>query len=345
MKLLEKIRQNGVYTIAELSVNHADDLEIAKKAVHLAAEAGADCLKTQYFTGNSITMDCENEYFSLSGGEYRNYYEFYEALKMPVEWQPILKAECEACGIDFLCTPTDRETAVYLDSIGMEFFKVAAFELNDLPLLRVLGGFRKPVILSCGMASIEEIEDAIEALRQGGTNDIILLKCTSEYPAPFEELNLSLIPDMISRFGLPVGFSDHTPGPFAPPFAVALGACVVEKHFCIGRQPVTAESHFSMTPEEFRVMVDDIAKVKVMMGHGRYDLTPNEEDAKSSRRSLFASANIKKGELFTEKNVKSVRPSYGLSPKLLPALLASCASRDIAFGEPLSPQLMQKPNK
>ena len=341
MRLLDKLHSGGVYTIAELSVNHAGSLDLALDAVRLAAKAGADCLKTQYFTGDSITLNSDSGPFRMEG-QYHSLYEFYEAVKMPVEWQPRIKAECEKNGIDFLCTPTDAATADYLDELGMEFFKVAAFELPDYPLLRHLGSKKKLVVLSCGMASVEEIEGAIAALRESGCPEIVLLKCTSEYPAPFEELNLSLIPDMKQRFGLPVGFSDHTPGPFAPPLAVILGARVIEKHFCVGRTPITAESHFSMTPDEFEEMVKNCNLALKAVGTGTYELTRAEKAAMGSRRSLFACKPIQKGELFTAENVKSARPSCGLSPQYYDGLIGKRAACDIPYAAPLSLEMIEK---
>lgn len=337
MKLLDVINSGGVYTIAEMSANHAGKIENALAIVRAAKEAGADCLKIQTYTADTLTLNCDNEYFQLHGGLWDgyNYYQLYQDAGTPWEWTWQIKEECEKLGMDFLSTPFDKTSVDFLEEVGVEFYKIASFELVDIPLIEYVASKGKPIIVSCGLGSEEEIRQMIEAARRQGNDQVILLKCTSEYPAHFEDMRLSLIPDMKERFGVPVGLSDHSMGHLAAVTAVALGACVIEKHFCLSRAIKNPDSEFSMEPQEFKEMVESIRLVKAGLGKPTYELLPREQKERKGQRSLFASRDIAKGEPFTEDNVRSVRPGYGLPPARYWEVLEHKAACDIPFGTPL----------
>lgn len=335
MKLFEKINGGGVYTIAEMSANHAGKLENAYAIIKAAKEAGADCLKIQTYTADTITLNCDNEYFQIHGGLWDgyNYYSLYQDACTPWEWQGQIKEACEKEGMDFLSTPFDFTSVDFLESIGVEAYKIASPELNDIPLIEYVASKGKPMIISTGMGTAEEIQAAIDACRRVGNEQVVLLKCTSEYPAKFEDMNLSLIPDMIQRFHVPVGLSDHSMGHLAPVVAVSMGACVIEKHFCLDRAIKNPDSEFSMEPAEFAEMVRSVNVARSALGTPRYGLA--EGESLKGRRSLFASRDIAKGEAFTKENVRSVRPSDGLPPARYYEVLERRAACDIPFGTPL----------
>lgn len=337
MKLYEKIKNNEIYFIAEMSANHAGKLENALEIVNRAKEAGADCLKIQTYTADTLTLDCDNEYFQIQTGLWKGYkrYDLYKEAYTPWEWQPVIKQECERLGLDFLSTPFDKTAVDFLEAMGLEFYKIASFELIDIPLLTYTASKGKPMILSCGLASIEEIEEAVDAIETQGNHKIILLKCCSEYPADDHDMNLRTILDMKKRFGYPVGLSDHSMGDIADVTGAVLGACVIEKHFCISRSIPNPDSAFSMEPEEYRRMVENVNRAKVVSGKVSYERTEKEQNSAISRRSIFAYKNIHVGEIFTEENCCIVRPAYGLKPKYYKQLLGKKAVREIKRGEPL----------
>ena len=336
-KLLESISSQQVYVIAEMSANHAGKLENALEIVREAKKAGADCLKIQTYTADTLTLDCDNEYFRIKGGLWDGYklYDLYKEAYTPWEWQPAIKAECDKVGIDFLSTPFDKTAVDFLEEMGCEAYKIASFELVDIPLIEYAASKGKPMIISCGMGSLEEINDAVEACRRMGNEQIVLLKCCSEYPANWDDMHLGNIPDMAQRFGVPVGLSDHSMGSLAAVVGVSLGACVVEKHVCISRTIKNPDSEFSMEMGEFARMVQDIQAAKRIAQGPDYSLTPGEKSSLVFRRSLFAVKAIQKGEPFTESNIRSVRPSSGVPPKFYRSLLGKKAVRDIAPGTPL----------
>lgn len=337
MKLIEQICNDQVYVIAEMSANHAGKLENALEIVREAKKAGADCLKIQTYTADTLTLDCDNEYFRIKGGLWDGYklYDLYKEAYTPWEWQPVIKAECDKVGIDFLSTPFDKTAVDFLEEMGCEAYKIASFELVDIPLIEYAASRGKPMIISCGMGSLEEIEDAVEACRRMGNEQIVLLKCCSEYPANWDDMHLGNIPDMARRFGVPVGLSDHSMGSLAAVVGVSLGACVVEKHVCISRKIKNPDSEFSMEMDEFAHMVQDIRAARRIAGGPDYSLTPGEMSSLVFRRSLFAVEAIRKGEPFTESNIRSVRPSSGVSPKFYRSLLGQKAVRNIESGTPL----------
>lgn len=338
MKLHDMLNKGEVYFIAEMSGNHGGSLEKALEIVRAAAEAGANCLKTQTYTADTITINCDGPDFQTQAGglwEGRTLYDLYEEAHTPWEWQPAIKAECEKYGMDFLSSVFDSSSVDFLEDVGVDAYKIASPELIDIPLIRYAASKRKTMIMSCGMATIEEIREAVEACREEGNNDIVLLKCTSEYPAVYADMNIATMQDMALRFNCPVGLSDHSMGFSVDIAAAALGASVIEKHFCITRAEKTVDSAFSMNADEFAAMVREIAIAKAAIGRVSYERTEQEKKGLGGRRSLYAVCDIRAGEPFTETNVRSIRPAYGLKPKYLDSLIGRIAERDIAFGQPI----------
>lgn len=337
MRIHEYLREGQIYVIAEMSANHAGKLENALEIVREAKKAGADCLKIQTYTADMLTLNCDNEYFRIKGGMWNGYklYDLYKEAYTPWEWQPLIKDECDKVGIDFLSSPFDKTAVDFLDDIGCEAYKIASFELVDIPLIEYAASKGKYMIISCGMGSIEEISDAIDACHRMGNEKIILLKCCSEYPANWEDMHLGNIPDMKQRFGVPVGLSDHSIGSLAAVVGVSLGACVVEKHMCISRKIENPDSRFSMEAEEFAQMVKDVRAAQRIAQGPDYSLTVGEKSSLFFRRSLFAVKDIKAGEKFSSQNIRSVRPSMGIAPKYMSMLTERTAKRDISAGMPV----------
>lgn len=335
-RLFDKIEQNGVYFIAEMSANHGGSIENALEIVRRSAEAGADCLKIQTYTADTLTIDCDNEYFRIKGGLWDGYklYDLYREAGTPYEWHESIKKECEKCGIDFLSTPFDNHAVDFLDDLGAEAYKIASFELVDIPLIEYAASKGKPMIISTGMGSIEEIQDAIDACRRVGNEQIVLLKCCSEYPAPWADMHLANIPDMKERFKVPVGLSDHSAGSLGAVVGVTLGACVVEKHICLPGIE-SADSGFSMPVDEFAQMVQDVKNAKIAASEPSYILTEGERKQTVFRRSIFAIRDIAVGETFTTDNIRIIRPGNGIAPKYLKELIGKKSQRSILRGEPI----------
>jgi N-acetylneuraminate synthase len=327
-----------VYVIAELSANHNQEFERAVRLITAAKEAGADAIKLQTYTADTITIRSDREIFRIGGGtlwDGRTLYDLYAAAFTPWEWQPRLKRIAEGAGMDLFSSPFDETAVDFLEGIGVPAYKVASFELVDLPLIRKMAATRKPLIMSTGMASEEEIEEAIGAAREAGAQEIALLKCTSEYPSPAEEMNLLGIPELTRRFGVPVGLSDHSMGIAAPVAAVALGACIVEKHLTLARADGGPDGVFSLEPQEFKSMVDAVRMTQKALGEARIGPGAKEGGSRLFRRSLFVVEDVKRGEKFTGKNVRSIRPAHGLHTRHLQEVLGRCAACDIERGSPL----------
>lgn len=341
--MFEKINSGGVYIIAEMSANHGGSLENALEIVRQAAKAGADCLKIQTYTADSITINHDSEDFLIHGGLWDGYklYDLYTDAGTPYEWQERIREECEACGIDFLSTPFDHAAVDFLEGIGCEAYKIASFELVDIPLIEYAASKGKPMIMSCGMASVEEIQDALDACCRAGNEQVVLLKCCSEYPADWKNMHVANIPDMMNRFGVNVGLSDHSAGSIASVVAVSMGACVIEKHVKI-EGIESADSKFSMTMEDFASLVKDVRDAKLIAGDVFYGASEGEKGNLQFRRSLFAVKDIKAGEALTAENVRSIRPSTGLKPKYWAEIAGKKAKRDIPFGTPLSLDMVQE---
>ena len=334
---------NPSYIIAEMSANHAGSIQHAKEIIHAAKEAGADCLKIQTYTADTITMKCNNKYFQIGNGTWEGeiLYSLYEKAYTPWEWQAELYDTAKKVGLDFFSTPFDFTAVDFLEEIGMEFYKIASFELVDIPLIEYVASKGKPIIMSTGMGSLAEIEDAVNAIKKYNC-PLALLKCSSAYPAIPDSMNLKTIPNMKELFNVPVGLSDHSMGSIAAVTAVALGANVIEKHFCLSRAIENPDSSFSMEPKEFEEMVKNIRDAERAMGKVCYELTEQEISSKVFRKSIFVSKDIKKGEKLTMENIRVVRPGYGTAPKYLSDLLGMTADRDLEMGEPMLFNCLEK---
>lgn len=332
------------YIIAEMSANHAGSIERAKEIIHAAKECGADCIKIQTYTPDTLTIDCHNQYFQVENGtwEGENLYSLYGKAYTPWEWQKELKEEADRVGIDFLSTPFDRTAVDFLEDMGVEFYKIGSFEMIDLPLLSYVASKKKPIIMSTGMATIEEIKEAAETVYAAGNRELVLLKCSSAYPADPADMHLSTISDMMKRFQIPIGLSDHSMGSLSAATAVALGASVIEKHFCLGREIENPDASFSMTPEEFKKLVEDIRNVEQALGVPTYGISEQEESSLVFRRSVFAVKDIKAGETLTEDNIRIIRPGYGLKPKYITDVLGMKTDRALLRGTPLSFDAVEK---
>ena len=327
-----------VYIIAELSANHNQDFNEAVKLIHAAKDVGVDAVKLQTYTPDTMTIDCDNKYFKIGKGtiwEGKNLFSLYKEAYTLWEWQPKLKKIAENLGMDLFSTPFDFSSVDFLESMDVPAYKVASFEIVDIPLIQKIAQMGKPVILSTGMASPAEIEEAIHVIRNEGNDQIALLKCTSAYPAQPEEMNLRTIPHLAEMFDVPVGLSDHTLGISVPVAAVALGACIIEKHFTLSRQIPGPDSAFSLEPQEFKAMVGAIRETEKALGRICYEVSEHEKASRVFRRSLFVVKDMKKGELFNEENVRSIRPGYGLPPKYLPLILGKTAMKNMKRGTPL----------
>ncbi len=334
------------YVIAELSANHGQDFEQALAIVRAAAGAGADAIKLQTYTADTLTIASDREDFRIGKGtiwEGRTLHDLYGEAFTPWDWQPRLKAEAEALGLHCFSSPFDPTAVEFLEGMNVPAYKIASFEIVDLPLIRRAAATGKPLIISTGMASREEIGEAMQAARASGATQLALLKCTSAYPAREETMNLRTIPDLARSFEVTVGLSDHTLGIAVPVAAVALGACIIEKHLTLSRATPGPDSAFSLEPHEFKQMVAAVRSAWAALGTVSYDPTPDEAATRVFRRSLYAVQDIPAGDIFTAENVRSIRPGYGLPPKHLDAILGATAASDIGRGEPLSWALVTPP--
>ena len=330
---------NQVCIIAEMSANHCGDMNLAKQIIKTAKEIGADAIKVQTYTADTLTINCQNDEFqvkdkdSLWSGE--NLYSLYQKAYTPWEWQGELKKYADELGIDFFSTPFDYTAVDFLERINVPMYKIASFEAIDYPLIKYAASKGKPMIISVGISSFDEIQEAINACKSVGNNDITILKCTSAYPAKLEDINLNTIKDMYDKFdpqGVKIGLSDHSMSIIPPIMAVALGARVIEKHFTLDRALGGADSGFSLNKDEFAEMIKAVRNAQKALG--KVDYTINEKNRKFAR-SLYAIKDIKKGERFTQENIRSIRPSNGLHPKYYDEILDKVAKCDISFGTPL----------
>ena len=328
----------NVYVIAELSANHNGSLEIAKKSIKAAKECGANAIKLQTYTADTITLNCKNDDFMVDGGtlwDGKNLYELYEWASTPWQWHEELFAYAREIGIDIFSSPFDKTAVDFLEQFNPSAYKIASFEITDYELIRYVASKGKPIIISTGIATLEEIEDVIDICKKEGNEDIILLKCTSSYPAPLEDANLNTIVDMKERFGVEVGFSDHTLGSTAPIMAVTLGAKVIEKHFILDKSIGGPDAEFSMEKEDLAFMIKSIREAQKLQGTIDYEMNDKKKKNRKYSRSLYVSKDIKEGEEFTNENIKSVRPGLGLHPKYLNEILGKKAKKDYKFGDRL----------
>ncbi|WP_200763536.1 pseudaminic acid synthase [Nitrosophilus alvini] len=327
-----------VYIIAEVSANHNQSFEIAKEMIKAAYEAGADAVKLQTYTPDTITLKCDNEYFQIKQGtiwDGKTLYELYEEAYTPWEWQPELKKYADSIGITLFSSPFDKSAVDFLEKMNVPAYKIASFEITDIPLIEYAASKGKPMIISTGIATLCDIEEAVNACRRVGNDKIVLLKCTSAYPAPLEDANLETIPNLSETFGVIAGFSDHTLGITAPVAAVTLGAKVIEKHFILDKSMGGPDAAFSLDIDEFKEMVKAVRDTEKLLGKVDYSMSDKKRKSREFSRSLFVAENIREGEILTEKNIRSVRPGYGLHPKYLKDILGKRAATDLEKGTPL----------
>lgn len=332
------------YVIAEMSANHHQDFEQAAAIVRAAKEAGADAVKLQTYTPDTITIASNRPEFRIEGTiwEGRNLHELYGEAYTPWDWQPRLKQIAGDLGLDLFSTPFDATGVDFLEAMNVPAHKIASFELVDIPLIQKVARTGKPMIMSTGMATAEEIEESLQAARQAGNTQIALLKCTSAYPASPDQMNLRTIPELSRRFDVPAGLSDHTMGIAVPVAAVALGACIVEKHLTLSRSQPGPDSVFSLEPQEFKAMVDAVRVAEKALGEVQFGCSAAEASSRVFRRSLFVVQDVKCGERFTPENVRSIRPGHGLHTRHLPDVLGRHAACDIERGTPLNWKLVNR---
>lgn len=326
------------YIVAEISGNHLQDFDRAKAIIKAAADAGVDAVKLQTYTADTITLDCDNDYFQITQGtiwDGTSLHKLYEEAYTPWDWDKPLFEYAHELGIECFSTPFDPTAVDLMEEIGMPVYKIASFEINDIPLIRKIAKLGKPMIFATGIAYLEDIERAVAVCKEEGNDQVVLLKCTSQYPSPYEDMNIKVIPNMAEVFDCVTGISDHSMGNAVDVAAVALGAKMVEKHLTLKRADGGPDAEFSMEPEEFKRMVDEIRIVEKAMGKVTYELTPQQIRSREDGRSLFVCADIKKGEEFTEKNVRSVRPNFGMHTMYYEQILGKKATQDIAFGTPM----------
>lgn len=331
------------YIIAEISANHNQSFEAAKELIHAAHKAGADAVKLQTYRPDTITIDCDNQYFRIKGTIWngKNLYDLYAEAYTPWEWHPELKRLAETLGMQCFSSPFDSTAVDFLEELDVPAYKIASFENVDIPLLQRVSATGKPIIMSTGMASFEEIEEAVSTLRASGTSEVALLKCTSGYPAELSDMNLQTIAALVEAFNVPVGLSDHTLGEVVPVAAIAVGASIIEKHITLSRAEAGPDSAFSLEPQEFASMVTAVRAAQTAIGTVFYGITPGEEKSRALRRSLFVVENVKAGETLSLENVRSIRPADGLHTRYLNSILGKKAVRDIPRGTPLAWDLVE----
>ena len=331
------------FVVAEVSANHLQDYGRAEAIIKAAAQAGADAVKLQTYTPDTITLDCDNDYFQITQGTIRDgttLHKLYEQAYTPWEWQPRLMEYANGLGLECFSSPFDATAVDFMKEMDMPAYKVASFEINDIPLIRKIAGLGKPVILATGIAYLEDMERALQVCKEEGNEQVVLLKCTSAYPSPYEEMNLKVIPNMAQVFDCITGLSDHSMGTAAAVASVALGAKMVEKHLTLSRADGGPDGAFSMEPDEFKKMVDEIRIVEKALGKVTYELSEKQKRSREDGRSLFVVKNMKEGEIFTEENVRSIRPAFGLHTMYLDEIMGKRARTDISKGTPLDWKLI-----
>ena len=335
---MKNLNQEHCFIIAELSANHKGDINVAIETIKAAKRAGADAIKLQTYTADTITLDVKNECFKINQGtawDGRYLYDLYQEAFTPWEWHNTLFDVAASEGLVCFSSPFDVTAVDFLEELNTPIYKIASFEITDVPLIAYVASKGKPIIISTGIATIEDIELAIETCKNQGNNDITILKCTSQYPAKPQDANLLTIPNIAKRFDVKVGLSDHTLGIEAPIVAVSLGAKVLEKHIILDKAIGGPDAHFSLDEQEFKAMVTAVRRAELMMGTVDYELTAGKKSSRTFSRSLFVSEDIKKGELFTHENIRSVRPNHGLPPKHLSEIIGKFAKNDLKKGTPL----------
>lgn len=326
------------FIVAELSANHGHKLDVALESVRAAKEAGADAVKIQTYTADTITLNCDADDFKVRGTLWdgRTLYNLYQEAYTPWEWHQAIFDEAKKCGLVCFSTPFDKTAVDFLEDLGNPIMKIASFEITDIPLIEYAAKKGKQMVISTGIATPDDIELAVRICKDAGNNDITLLKCTSSYPAPIKDANLMTMVDMKERYGVKVGLSDHTMGHDVAVAAVALGASMVEKHFIMDRSIGGPDAAFSMEKDEFAVMVKSVRNVEKALGNVVYPTDPTIIKGREFSRSLYVCKEINNGDLFTEDNVRSIRPGFGIHPKYLKNILGKKANRDLEMGERMS---------
>ena len=328
-----------VFIVAELSANHGQKFDHAVQLIEAAKACGADAVKLQTYTPDTITIRSDAEPFRIRGGtlwDGRVLHDLYAEAYTPWEWHAELQKKAVELGLEFFSSPFDPTAVDFLETLNVPAYKIASPELVDLPLIEKAARTRKPLIMSTGMASRAEVEEAVNAARTAGCSELVLLKCTSAYPSPPEEMNLRMIPELAQRFKVPVGLSDHTTGIAVPVAAAALGACLIEKHFTLSRADGGPDSQFSLEPAEFKAMVEGVRIAEAALGEPQFELGEKESAVRAFRRSLFVVEDVKSGDVFTERNIRSIRPGNGLHTRHLAEVLGRRSTRDISRGTPLA---------
>jgi pseudaminic acid synthase len=339
------LSNNKCFIIAELSANHGGDIEIAKETIRAAKRAGADAIKLQTYTADTITIDAPTPYFKINQGtawDGQFLYDLYKKASLPWEWHAELFALAKEEGLVCFSSPFDKTAVDFLEELNTPIYKVASFEITDIPLISYMASKGKPMIISTGIATEEDIELAIKTCHAQNNFDITILKCTSEYPAKAEDANLLTIRDIEAKFGVKSGLSDHTLGIEVPALAVALGAKVIEKHFMLNDSVGGADAHFSLTESTFKDMVDAVRRTEQIMGKVDYSMTEKKKSSRNFSRSLFVIQDVEAGTILTEDNVRSIRPGHGLHPKYLPEILGKKFSTDAKRGEPFTLDMVEK---
>lgn len=334
---------DNCFIIAELSANHGRDIEIAKETIRAAKRSGADAIKLQTYTADTITLDVRSDLFKINQGTHwdgQYLHDLYKEASLPWSWHEELFDLAKEEGLVCFSSPFDKTAVDLLESLDNPIYKVASFEITDVPLIKYMASKMKPMIISTGIADIEDIELAIDTCRKEGNSDITILKCTSAYPADPKDVNLLTIPDIAKRFKVKSGISDHTKGIEAPLVAVSLGAKVIEKHFILDKKIGGPDAHFSLDEKEFKQMVDAVRLTELMMGNVDYEMTEKKKKSREFSRSLFVVKDIKKGEILTEENTKSIRPGFGLHPKYYEEVLGKTVNKNVTKGTPLDLNLI-----
>ena len=327
------LNKDGVFIIAELSANHNGNLQVALDTIKAAKEIGANAIKLQTYTADTLTLDCDKDDFIIKGGtlwDGKKLYDLYKEAYTPWEWHKELFEYARGLGLDIFSTPFDKSAVDFLEKLNPTAYKIASFEITDYELVRYTASKKKPIIISTGIATLKEIEDVVKICHKEGNEEIILLKCTSSYPAPFENANLKTILDMKKKFDVEVGFSDHTLGIVAPVVAVSLGAKVIEKHFILDKSIGGADADFSLNKTEFKQMIQAVRDAEKLLGKVSYEVS---QKSRQFARSLYVAKDIKKGEKFTKEIIRSVRPGFGIHPKYLKEIIGTKAKQDYNFGD------------
>lgn len=332
------------FCVAEMSGNHMQDYGRAIEIIHAAKEAGADAIKLQTYTADSLSLDCNNEYFQIHGGLWDGMteYKLYQEAYTPWEWQPKLKEEAEKIGLECFSSPFDFTSVDFLEDCNMPAYKIASYEINDIPLIRKVASLKKPIIFATGVAYKEDLERAFEVCKEVGNDEIMLLKCVSAYPCPYEEINLNMIPTLANTYGCLVGLSDHSMGSTVPVGSIPLGVKMIEKHLTLKRSDGGPDGAFSMEPHEFKEMVDSVRILEKALGSSEYKLTDKQISEHSGSRSLFVVKDMKAGDIITPDNVRSIRPNAGLHTMYYEEILGKRILRDVSLGTPLSRDLIDE---